>query len=173
MSSVSVQIEGLGPLLRALRDDAGLADVMRKALWKIGAHADEASKREAPVDVGKLRGSIMFQVDPSPLPGFVRIGTIGPQRPTYAAFMEFGTGLRHDHPNWPRRPHVVPPAALQRWARRKSRSGEDFNAFSIARAITARGGLEPRRYLRGPFEANQARYVAEIRTALGRLTLRG
>lgn len=173
MSGVSVQIEGLPELLRALRENAGLADVMRKALWKIGAHADEASKRKAPVDVGKLRGSIMFQVDPSPLPGFVRIGTIGPQRPTYAAYMEYGTGTRHDHPNWPRRPHVVPPAALQRWARRKSRSGEDFNAFSVARAITARGGLEPRRYLRGPFEENQARYVAEIRTALGRLRLRG
>lgn len=184
MSTARVEIEGLGPLLRALRDDAGLADVMRKALRNIGVHQDEQSKLAAPSQAGKLRGSIMYEVDKSPMPLFVRVGTIGNDAPAYAAYMEFGTGTQHDHPNWPRRVHRPfvgrnprngPVAGLVKWAAAKGRGSRPLmaSAASIAWAIMQRGGLEPRRYLRGPFERNQARYVAEIRTALGRLTLRG
>jgi hypothetical protein len=122
---------------------------------------------------GCCANRITYEVDKQPFPTFVRVGTIGKGGANYAAYMEFGTGLRHDHPNWPRKPHIVPPMALGPWAARKSRGGEDFNPFTIARAITRRGGLKPRRYMRNPFEANQTKYVRYLTDALKKASLRG
>lgn len=173
MSGVTVKIDGLPELIRALRDNAGLAKPLEKAFTRIGLQQSSDSKRMAPVDTGLLRNRITYEVDRSPLPGFVRIGTIGKGGSNYAAYMEFGTGMVHDHPSWPRKPHLVPPRALAKWAKRKSRGGEDFNEYTVARAITARGGLVPRRYLRTPFEANQGKYVAYIRSALKEMRLDG
>lgn len=176
MSGVRVEVEGLAGLVRALRNDANVARPLEQALHAIGLDASSASKRAAPVDVGLLRGRITYEVDRSPLPTFVRIGTLGGDNPGYAAYMEFGTGLRHDHPSWPRRPHIVPGRVLAPWAARKARSrygGPEGGAYAVARAITARGGLEPRRYLRGPFERNQARYVRLVSEALRRMRLDG
>lgn len=170
----TIRIDGLPELIRRLREDAGLAKPLEQGFHTIGLHASSESKRLAPVDTGLLRNRITYEVDRSPLPTFVRIGTIGGDNPGYAAYMEYGTGLRHDHPNWPRRPHVVPGKALVKWAARKARSrygGPEGGAYAVARAITARGGLAPRRYLRGPFEANRARYVRTIEEALRRMSL--
>jgi hypothetical protein len=163
MTTIRVRIDGLPELIRALRDNAGLAQPLSKAFHK----------RRAPVDTGLMRGRITYEVDKSPLPTFVRIGTIGSGKVNYAAYMEYGTGLRHDHPTWPKKPHIVPPRALAKWAKRKSRSGEDFNAYTVARAITARGGLEPRRFLRDPFERRRTTYVRYLTAALREARLDG
>lgn len=182
MSRVTVELDGLPELIRALRNNAGLADVLRDAFGYIGNDAKDQSKFAAPVNYGKLRASIVYEVDPSPLPTSVRIGTIGSQKPKYAAYMEYGTGLVHDHPSWPRRRHIPfegrnpangPVAGLADWARAKGRGSRPMiaTAAAVAYAIMRRGGLEPRRYLRGPFERNQARYVRELRQAIGRLSL--
>jgi hypothetical protein len=176
MSGVRVEVEGLAELIRALRNNANVARPMEQALRQIGLEASSASERKAPVDVGNLRRSITYEVDKRPLPTFVRIGTIGSDKPAYAAYMEYGTGLRHDHPSWPRRPHIVPGRVLVPWAARKARSrygGPEGGAYGVARAITARGGLEPRRYLRGPFERSSRRYVRLIADALRRMRLDG
>lgn len=180
-----IEIEGLPELIRALRNNANVARPMRNALDDIGLKASSASKRAAPVGVsGKLRGSITYEVDSSPLPGFVRIGTIGGERVDYAAYMEFGTGLVHDHPSWPRKRHRVPAAALEGWVAAKGRRrGEKANARrerlarvsddaeAVASAIFKRGGLMPRRYLRGPFERDQPKYVRIIAGALRQMSL--
>jgi len=161
MSGFTVQVDGLPALIRRLREDAGAATVLRKAFTRIGLEAMSASKGKAPVDTGLLRNRITYQVDSSPLPTFVRIGTIGGTSPGYAAFMEYGTGLVHDHPSWPHKRHLAPGAALEGWGKRTGRS-----PYAVARAITKRGGLRPRRYLRGPFELNQRRYVRTLSDAL-------
>ena len=173
MTTVRVRIDGLPDLIRALRDNAGLAQPLSKAFHKIGLQGSSDSKRRAPVDTGLMRGRITYEVDKSPLPTFVRIGTLGSGKVNYAAYMEYGTGLRHDHPTWPKKPHIVPPRALAKWAKRKSRSGEDFNEYTVARAITARGGLEPRRFLRDPFERRRATYVRYLTAALREARLDG
>lgn len=170
---VKVEVQNLNELILALRDNAGLAKPMEQAFKRIGLEQMSGSRRAAPVDTGLLRNRITYEVDSSPFPNFVRVGTIGKGGANYAAYMEFGTGLRHDHPNWPKKPHIVPPGVLTKWAKRKSRGGEDFNAYTAARAITKRGGLEPRRYLRGPFESNQRKYVMYLTDALRRASLRG
>lgn len=172
--TIRVQIDGLPDLIRRLREDAGLARPLEQAYHAIGKIQQSASVNRAPKDVGNLKNSIVVEVDRSPLPGYVRVGTLGGEKPRYAAYMEFGTGLVHDHPSWPRKRHVVPGRVLVPWAARKARSrtgGPQGGAYGVARAITARGGLEPRRYLRGPFEANRTRYVRTIEAALRRMSL--
>lgn len=186
IAGVKIQLDGLPQLVSALRNNASAADPLRQALHAIGLQLSSDSRRAAPVNLGKLRGSIAYEVDRSPLPTYVRVGTIGSNAPSYAAYMEFGTGLVHDHPSWPRKRHIPPAAALEGWVSQKGRSrGESSaarrsrlgrvqdDARTVANAIARRGGLEPRRYLRGPFERNQAQYVRILRDAIGRLRLDG
>jgi hypothetical protein len=173
MSRVKVKVDGLPELIRGLRDNAGLAKPFEKAFHRIGLEGSSASKKMAPVDTGLLRNRITYEVDKSPLPTFVRIGTIGSGKVNYAAYMEFGTGMAHDHPSWPKKPHRIPPGVLDAWAKRKSRSGEDWNAYTIGRNIMKRGGLVPRRFLRTPFEASRFKYVRLLSDALKEARLNG
>lgn len=174
MSTVSVKVDGLPELIRALRNNANLAKPFKNAFDDIGLQGSSASKKMTPVGVsGNLRRYVTFKTDTAPFPTFVRIGTVGGDKVNYAAYMEYGTGLQHDHPSWPRKPHVVPtgrrtPAGLKLWARRKGQ-----NPFSIAGAINAKGGLKPRRYLRDPFERNKDRYVKMLANALKEARLDG
>lgn len=179
-----IEFDGLPELIRALRNNANVAKPMRNALDDIGLKATSASRRKAPRNVGKLLNSITYEVDRSPLPTFVRIGSIGSERVDYAAYMEYGTGTQHDHPSWPKKPHRVPAVALEEWVAQKGRSrGEKASARRerLARVsddarraayfIMKRGGLKPRRYLRGPFEQGRAQYVRIIAAALRQMSL--
>lgn len=183
-SSFGVDFQGMSELVAALRNSAGIARPLTQAFYKIGLDQKSASRKAAPVDVGKLRNSITYEVDTSPIPTFVRIGTIGGDRPEYAAYMEYGTGRVHDHPNWPHKRHVVPPEALVEWVIRKGRVRNESKkrrerridqamdtAERISEKIFKRGGLLPRRYLRGPFEENEQKYKAIIEDAIGKLSL--
>lgn len=168
MSKATVAVDGLPELIRGLRDNAGLAQPFARAFGRIGLEQQSASVRKAPRNFGKLQNSIVFQVDKSPFPTFVRIGTIGSNKPAYAAYMEYGTGTMHDHPSWPKKEHRVPGAALALWGKRKGR-----NPYAAAAIITERGGLLPRRYLRTPFESNKATYIGYLQKALKEASLDG
>lgn len=186
MTTASIEVKNLAGLVRALRDNAGAAQELTKAYHDIGLHAVSESRRQAPVNSGKLRNSIFYEVDWAPLPTYVKVGVLGGPAVSYAAYMEYGTGTRHDHPSWPHKPHRVPASALEAWVSQKGRSrGEraaarrdrlarvGADARRVAYFIMKRGGLEPRRYLRDPFESNQTRYINRIRKALGRMALNG
>lgn len=186
MTTVSVEVKNLAKLVRALRDNAGVAQELTQAFHDIGLNGVSDSRRAAPVNSGKLRNSIFYEVDWQPLPTYVRIGVLGGPTAGYAAYMEYGTGLVHDHPNWPRERHRVPAAALESWVEQKGRSrGEKAkarrerlsrvsdDARRAAYFIMKRGGLEPRRYLRDPFERNRDKYVRRIQKAIRRLSLNG
>lgn len=181
---IRVEQKGLPELIKALRSKAGAGEALTKAFHEIGLKAVSASRRMAPVDTGKLRNSIFYEVDWQPLPTYVKIGVLGGPTAGYAAYMEYGTGLVHDHPSWPRKRHVVPPQVLEGWVARKGRfRGEKAkarrerlarvseDAASAAWAITRRGGLMPRRYLRTPFEADKDKYVARITRAIRQMKL--
>jgi hypothetical protein len=115
------------------------------------------------VDTSLLRTSINDQVKVEGQKVTASIGTnVRKNGKPYGAYMEFGTGLVHDHPSWPRKRHVVPPAALMGWAERKGRGGTFHDAEVIADAITRRGGLLPRRYLRGSLEQYQGQIVRNL-----------
>lgn len=120
------------------------------------------ARSKAPVNNGPLRASITTQYN-STGPGYVE-SSIGTNL-TYAPYMEYGTGLVHDHPSWGRKRHVVPYKALLGWARRKLGGGSDRQvtsfAIAVAKNIMKRGGLLPRRFLRGSLEAFEPRIKAD------------
>lgn len=157
MATTSIRIEGIEAVMARLRVDAIARQHLRDGFNAIGFLLTNEAKQRAPVDTGLLRNSIAFEVDPSPVPLWVTIGA----RPHYAPYMEYGTGLCHDHPSWPKRPHKVPLGALDKWGHR---TGNDGNA--VALMITLRGGLKPRRYLRGALEANGERVIRIMAGAL-------
>lgn len=152
-NTASITIKGLDDLIRRLRDKNLLAPALHDGMKAAGFLLESEAKKRAPVDRGLLRSSIAHEVFTEGSLIGARIGA----KPKYAPYMEYGTGLVHDHPSWPRKRHVVPAGALAGWGKRKGLDGA-----AVARSITKRGGLTPRRYLRGALEDNQARVVKVI-----------
>ena len=161
MKRIEVRIERLNQVVQKLNLERPAVQVLEQYLRAAATTVMGEAKRRAPVDVGTLRTSINTRVETQ---GTTVIAGIGSNL-KYAPFMEYGTGLVHDHPSWPREEHLVGPSRLQAWAQRKGRGGGEFNAYSVAAAIRKRGGLMPRRYLRGALEAYQdavRRNIADI-----------
>jgi hypothetical protein len=153
-------------LIRKLRDDRMLREPIRVALTNIGRDAETKSKRKAPRDKGRLRASITHKIDDDPMILSVQIGVIGKgSGMDYAKYMEYGTGLKHDHPNWPRKRHALKADALANWGPVKRKM---VTAEHAAEAIFKRGGLMPRRYLRETLEENGERYAKIIKMAVKR-----
>lgn len=124
-------IENLNRIEQALRDTT---EPMQQATLIVAG----AAKRNAPVNTGVLRASIMPEVVNQ---GNETMGVVGSNM-TYAPPMELGT-----RPFWP------PLTALETWARRHGTT-----AYVVARAI-ARRGLRARHYLRRAMEDNRDRIV--------------
>lgn len=163
MSSYEIQVRGLDQIVRALDLERDAVDVLREYIDAAATVVAGEARRRAPVDVGLLKSSISQQTKIEGQKVTASIGTnVRKNGKPYGAYMEFGTGLVHDHPSWPRKRHVVPPAALMGWAERKGRGGTFHDAEVIADAITRRGGLLPRRYLRGSLEQYEGQIVRNL-----------
>lgn len=170
--NVTIDLTGDAELIESLRQNGNLKRVLHDAFERIGEHARSASRERAPHDRGKLRNSIIYEQTPPDSDGVttgVRIGTIGSDRPRYAAWMEFGTGKVNDHPSWPKNPHKMGAAAGEALAAWGRRTGKDAGAAFWA--IVRRGGILPKRYLRSVLEENGDRYVNVVRVAVGRFNL--
>lgn len=106
------------------------------------------ARENAPVDTGRLRGSIAYSIDSSPTPLYAKVGT----NVAYAPYMEYGTGQLSDNPSavagwqFPKGPE------LDVWAKRH---GFEKGAH-VADIIRWKGGLEPRRYLRRAMETSKS-----------------
>ena len=164
-SLLELKIKGL----KAMVDRMDFQDPLERTLGKYIQTAGEtiagSARSKAPVDVGTLRSSINAQYRHE---GALFQSVIGTNL-HYAPYMEFGTGTQHDHPNWPRNPHRIPPGALEGWATRKLRSSEADPKQMAARAaysIMRNGGLKPRRFLRSSFEELQPQILDGIRTII-------
>lgn len=149
-----MKIDGLKNLADRLDYSGSFSNSLGIYVQQAGEAVAGTARAFAPVDVGVLRGSINSQY--KELEPGLYIATIG-TNVKYAPYMEYGTGTQHDHPNWPRNPHTVSPRALLGWATRVLRNTSsaltpEGLAFVVARAITKRGGLKPRRFLRGALE---------------------
>lgn len=154
-ASQVVALTGFGELMSRLEASLGADDIVPRALDSIGLLVSGEAKRRSPVDTGRLRSSITHHVNKESDGWIVRIGT----DVNYAPFMEFGTGRLSDSGIPGRGEHRPPAIALDRWARRHGMP----NGFVVARTIARRGGLRPRRYLRGAIEERSR----EIETAFG------
>jgi len=148
MTTTTIKIEGLEGLQRALERapveaNQALRNAMQRSTYRVQA---EAQKR-APVDPGRLRASITTSVETMAEGIEGRVGSAV----FYSPHMEYGTGTQADGPGGTGRRHWPPGAALDVWAKRHG-FGEG-GGFLVARAIGLRGGLKPRRYLRGALQA--------------------
>lgn len=113
---------------------------LRRLLTRAAMYAQGSARERAPVDTGLLRSSIAYEIEAGEAPLWAKVGT----SVFYAASMEYGTGTQNDGEggggeHWP------PSGALSEWAHRHGIP----NGFLAARAIGRRGGLRPRRFLRG------------------------
>ena len=117
------------------------------------------ARENAPKNVGRLRDSIAFNVDQSPMPLFAEIGSAV----EYAPHMEYGTGALSDSPSMVSDWQFPTGGELETWAKRHDfTSGEQ-----VAGIIRARGGLAPRRYLRAAFDAARQK-IQNFLTQMGR-----
>ena len=163
MPQASIRIDGLDEVMARLRADRIAQQHLRRGFEEVGWFLRSEASKRAPVHKGTLRGSIAHEVDPSPVPLWVRVGHLRDGAAPHAPYMEFGTGLVHDHPSWPRRVHRVSGGKLAPWAELRG-----VNPYAVANAIMRRGGLRPRRYLRGALEENSDRVIRIIAGALRR-----
>ncbi len=162
--SMEVEIEGLKEAMA--RIDAGLvAGPVRAFMSRAAMYIEAEAKKNAPVDTGRLRTSITHEVDTeNTVPQWAKVGS----NLFYAPYMEYGTGLRTDGTGGSGKRHHPPGDALQGWAERHGLA----SGWAVASAIAARGGLEPRRYLRGALEASTSAIQSLLKTcsdAIGRL----
>lgn len=149
MSTIDIKIEGIEELRAALErapDEANrmLSQAMQRSTYRVQA---EAQKR-APVDTGRLRASITTSVETTAEGIEGRVGTAV----FYAPAQEYGTGTQAEGEGGKGGRHWPPGAALDTWAKRHG-FGEG-GGYLVARAIGIRGGLKPRRYLRGALQAS-------------------
>ena len=154
MADVDMDIRGLVELRRKTKqvaEDVHGAPIVR-AVRESALLVERDAKIAAPVDRGRLRNSITSEIRASK---HLAIGVVG-SNVRYAPYMEFGTGTFVG-----KAPHYPPMAAIRTWASRKG-----LNAFLVARAIGAKGGLEPRLFLTGAFEKNEARIQKKIDDAV-------
>ena len=140
---IDVDVEGLDAALAKVGPEL-YAKPLRDFFKKCGIYVSDRAKELAPVDTGRLRASLTYEVDEGEPPQQVAIGT----NVEYAPYMEFGTGMVSDGPDGARGRHWPPAAALDVWAARHGFS----SGAHVARIIGMRGGLEPKRYLRNAFE---------------------
>lgn len=113
---LTMRIEGLETLQKALADPELVKGPIKDALTRAGLTVEARAKQKAPVDTGRLRASIATKVEET--------RAIVGSNVLYASYVEFGT-----------KPHFPPVSALTTWARRH---GFD-SAFVLARAISQRG----------------------------------
>ena len=82
MSSFKIELKGLNEELQKLNVERYKNDV-NKALFKFGVNVERDAKQMAPVDEGRLRNAIFYQI------GDLEV-TVGCSV-NYAAYLEFGT----------------------------------------------------------------------------------
>jgi hypothetical protein len=142
--AATIRIKGFAEL-RAKLGDRMIAGPTRRFLNRWSLIVLHRARQLAPINRGRLRGSITNELAPDYVPLWARVGTNLP----YGRYMEHGTGLLNDQGGGSR--HWPPGEALNPWARQHGFTGPN-PGYAVARAIGLRGGLRPRRYLRGAVE---------------------
>lgn len=161
MSDVEVKIENLDEVLRRISPEI-YAEPLR-TFWERAAIAVEnLARTKAPVDTGRLRASMAHELDSASPPIWAKVGS----NVAYAPYMEYGTGTQSDGPGGRGGVHWPPPGALDVWAQRH---GFPSGAV-VAKIIGQRGGLEPRRYLRGALQEAMGQisgFIAQLAADIG------
>lgn len=135
--------DGAGPMIKR---------ELTRELTRLAIEVRNEAVTLAPVDTGRLRSSIAYELAPQGQDLIARIGT----NVQYAKSVEFGTGLLSEAPDSKGGRHWPPPDALNGWALRHGFSVESGGSTValgqiVAEIIGKRGGLRPKPYLRPAF----------------------
>ena len=84
--NMKVEIVGLAEVLKKLDPDL-YAKPLRRFWERAGIVVQSRAREKSPVDTGRLRASIMYEVDSASPPQYAKVGT----DVFYAPFQEFGT----------------------------------------------------------------------------------
>lgn len=166
--SFAVELEGYQRFADSIRN-VPIARRLDTFLAGVAISLQNEAKMRAPVDRGTLRASIERSSHSTETGGYAEVGIAN--RLNYAATMEYGAGMIHDHPAWPRVPFVLGPAgvaALDAWSKRKF-GADGPSGYAIYVGMQRRGGIAPRRYLRGALEARASDIVSGWQTLIGGL----
>lgn len=149
---------------------------LEQAFGRILTVGQHKAREVVPVDFGRLKGSIAFEVVHQ---GDTIIGRLG-TNVEYAKPVEFGTGLFSTAPDSSHQRHWPPPDALNVWAARHGFAVEDGPAATVGlgqivvEIIGKRGGIRPKPYLKPAFEemTTQAPRIidASVKLALAKAT---
>jgi len=165
MDNFDLKAQGLEGLADKLRLQRPTFNVLSRYVITSGEAVAGGARTLAPINQGNLRASINAQVNQDPATAYVE-SSVGTNL-FYAPYMEFGTGLVHDHPSWGRKRHVLSYKALLGWAKNKT-GGNPAQvtgfAIAVAKAIMKRGGLLPKRFLRGSLQRLEPRIVADTKS---------
>jgi hypothetical protein len=149
-----IEVPGLEKLRERLEVAHLAGEPMRVFGSRAGITVQGEARKLAPVDTGVLRSSIGYQVDSAPVPLWAKVGT----SVFYAPYQELGTGTLAEGEVAGMR-HQPPSEALDLWASRHGfASGRE-----VARIIGRRGGLRPRRFLRGGLKASMRKIDGFVR----------
>jgi hypothetical protein len=140
---------------RKLNDPKLIGSPARKFLNRAVLTILRFARQNAPVDRGRLRQSITYDVDSSPMPLWGKVGS----NVSYAPDMEFGTNALSEKPSATGNVPFPTGADLEIWARRHG----NLNPWAVAHAIRNRGGLRPRRYLRNAFAEARSQIARFLR----------
>lgn len=154
MVEIRLKVEGASEAAARLGRTREVMDILNAYVRRVSFHAERSAAERAPVDTGRLRGSIRTAFAP------LR-AVVGPTV-HYASHVEYGT-----------RPHWPPPGALQPWARRHG-FGAGARGDYLARRAIAIHGTKPQPFMRPAaqsaeeFAARETAAVAsEIEKVLG------
>lgn len=161
MTEIDGKIRGLdqfnAKVEQLQRDMSG--SPMASAMGQATLVVTRAARKNAPVDRGPLRASIVPEVVQRDK---IVTGIVGSNR-EYAPYMELGA-----------RPHRPPWRPLYEWALRKTRGDRKSAGALAAGAILAisRRGLQARRFLQRAIEDNSQKIRRIIESAVGRIVRR-
>ena len=162
---VQVRIEGLEQMLRKLGPQfiaKPMKDFWQRCGITVQSAARERANRDAH-DTGHLVNMIQYEVDTRQVPLWAKVGLLNASAGSPLWFkaraMEYGTGRMGDTEVSHKSGHWPPGAALDTWA---SRHGFASGA-QVAAIIGKRGGLKPRRFLRGGFDDSLSKIRGYLR----------
>lgn len=99
----SIELEGWRQFIATL-DNLPVESRTAKFMAGVATTLKNDARMNAPVKSGLLRVSIQDSHGADANGGFAEVGIANGL--FYAPYMEYGTGLVHDHPNWPRERHM-------------------------------------------------------------------
>lgn len=155
--AITMRIAGLEEAIRSVAPRI-LNSPLGRFFGRSAITVQGGARKRAPVDRGRLRADINYEIDHSTPPLWAKVGN----NLFYAPWMEYGTGTQSDAPGGSGGRHWPPAAALEPWAQRHG--FPPGGGAMVARAIGLRGGLRPRRYLRDALEDSLGMIDSFLRT---------